>query len=130
MTNQQIAQIIGLMGTVAVIIGMQQKQYGRIVLCKITNEFFGAVHYIFLGGYTGMLINFASCLTNGVYWYRNKQGKSVRVFQILFATLFVALGLLSWQGPVSLFVVAAKLISSVALSINKPRVIRILNLII
>lgn len=126
---QLIAQLIVLVGTVIVIIGMQQKKYGHIVLCKIINEFLAAVHYIFLGGYTGMAANFASCLTNGVYWYHISRDKSTLLFQILFGAMFVGLGILSWHGLVSLFVIAAKLISSVSLGIKNPKIIRILNLI-
>ena len=127
--NTLLAQIIGFIGTIIIVIGMQQKKYGRIVFCKISNEFIAAIHYFLLGGYTGMLINFASCFTNGVYWYRNKKGKSTLIFQIIFGIMFVILGALSWHGPISIFVVAAKLISSVSLGINNPRIIRILNLI-
>ena len=43
--------------------------------------------------------------------------------------MFVALGALSWHGYISIFVIVAKLISSVALGIKSPRIIRILNLI-
>lgn len=124
-----IAQIIGFLGTVVIVIGMQQKKYKHIVLCKIGNEFLSGVHYVFLGGYTGMLTNLASCVTNGVYYFRIKKGKSTLPFQILFACMFVMIGILSWHGPVSIFVVIAKLISSVALGIKSPRTIRILNLI-
>ena len=82
--NVLIGQIIGSIGMIIVVIGMQQKKYDRIVLCKMLNSFFGGIHYIFLGGYTGMVINLASILTNGVYWYRNKHNKSNLVFQIIF----------------------------------------------
>lgn len=124
-----IAQVIGFLGTVIVVIGMQQKKYKHIVLCKIGNEFFSSIHYLLLGGYTGMLANLASCLTNGCYYFRIKKGKSTLPFQIIFAIMFVVIGLLSWHGPISIFVVLAKLISSVALGIKNPRTIRILNLI-
>ena len=127
--NVLIGQIIGSIGMIIVVIGMQQKKYDRIVLCKMLNSFFGGVHYIFLGGYTGMVINLASILTNGVYWYRNKHNKSNLVFQIIFGIGFVALGLLSWHGPISLFVVAAKTFSSIALGLKNTRHIRILNAI-
>ena len=50
-------------------------------------------------------------------------------FQIIFGIGFVVLGLLSWHGPISLFVVVAKLLSSVALGIKNTRTIRILNAI-
>lgn len=124
-----IAQLIGVLGTIAVVIGMQQKKYNRIVFCKIFNEFIATIHYFLIGGYTGMVINLASCLTNGVYWYRITKGKSTLIFQILFGALFVTLGALSWQGPISIFVILAKLISSVSLGIKTPRTIRFLNLI-
>jgi hypothetical protein len=97
-------------------------------MLKIGNEFFAAVHYLLLGGYTGMLINFASIFANGTYWYRIKKGKTTLPFQIIFAIVFVTIGALSWQGYISLFVIAAKLLSSVSLGIKNPRVIRILNL--
>ena len=124
-----IAQIIGAFGPIAVVIGMQQKQYDRVVLCKILNSFFGGVHYIFLGGYTGMVINFASIFANSVYWYRNKRNKSNVPFQILFGICFVVLALLSWDGPISLFVLVAKVLSSVVLGVKNTRVIRALNAI-
>lgn len=129
MTQQTLAQIIGFFGVIVIVIGMQQKQYKHLVICKITNEFVSAIHYFLLGGYTGMLINFASCFTNGFYYFRIKHKKSTLPFQILFGTMFVVLGALSWHGPISIFVVLAKLISSVSLGINNPRIIRFLNLI-
>lgn len=128
-TLKIIAQIIGFCGTIIVVIGMQQKKYKHIVMCKIGNEFLSSVHYLLLGGYTGMLANLASCMTNGCYYFRIKKGKSTLPFQIVFAAMFVAIGALSWHGPISIFVVLAKLISSVALGIQNPRTIRILNLI-
>ena len=62
---QLIATLIGFVGTGIIVIGMQQKKYKHIVMCKIGNELMTAIHYLLLGGYTGMLINFASCFTNG-----------------------------------------------------------------
>ena len=128
-TLKLIAQIIGFCGTIIVVIGMQQKKYKNIVMCKIGNEFLSGMHYLLLGGYTGMLANLASCVTNGFYYFRIKKGKSTLPFQIIFGLMFVVIGALSWHGPISIFVVAAKLISSVALGIKNPRTIRILNLI-
>lgn len=124
-----IAQILGFIGTIIIVIGMQQKKYKHIVLCKIGNEFFAAIHYLLLGGYTGMAANLASCLTNGCYYFRIKKGKSTLPFQIAFGCMFVVIGILSWHGPISIFVVLAKLISSVSLGIKNSRAIRILNLI-
>lgn len=127
--NPYFVQGIGFLGTLLVAIGMQQKQYHRIVACKISNELISGFQYLLLGGYTGMVVNFASCISNGVYWLRIRKGKSTLPFQIVFGIMFVVIGSLSWHGWVSIFVILAKLISSIALGINNTRVIRILNLI-
>lgn len=123
------AQIIGFLGTIMVVIGMQQKKYDRIVLCKIMNEFISSIHYLLLAGYTGMIVNFASMFANGTYWYRNKKNKTTLPFQIIFGIMFVVIGALSWQGFISIFVVIAKLVSSVSLGVKNPKVIRLFNLV-
>lgn len=124
-----IAQILGFIGMAFIMVGMQQKRYGRIVFCEITNSFLSALHYLLLGGYTGMCISIASCFTNAVYWYRNKQGKSTLIYQIVFGILFVLLALLSWHSIFSIFIMLAKLISSISLGIKSPRIIRLLKLV-
>ena len=126
---QLIAQILGLLGTIVIVIGMQQKQYKHIAMCKIGNEFLSGVHYLLLGGYTGMVANFVSCLTNGCYYFRVKQGKSTLPFAIAFSVLFVIIGLLSWHGPISIFVILAKLCSSVSLGVKEPKLVRLINLL-
>lgn len=124
-----LAQILGFVGMAFIMVGMQQKKYGHIVVCENINNALCALHYILLGGYTGMCICFASCITNTVYWYRNKKGKSNFVYQIVFGILFVLLSLFSWHSIYSVFILIAKLISSVSLGINNPRIIRRLKLI-
>lgn len=127
--NPIFIQALGFIGTILVAFGMQQKSYNKVVFFKIANEFASGVHYLLLGGTTGMAVNFAACFTNAVYWYRIKKGKSNTVFQILFGIMFVAISLISWHGWISIFVLLAKLLSSISLGINNTRVIRFFNLI-
>ncbi len=124
-----VAQTIGLVGALFMVVCMQQKKYDRIMLCKILNELFFAIHYILLGAYTGVCVNFTACVAIGAYWHNNKKGKSSIVLQIVFSVVFALLGALSWQGYVSAFIIVAKIISTVAFGINNPRAIRILNFI-
>lgn len=124
-----LAQILGFIGMAFIMIGMQQRKYGLIVFCENVNNLLCAIHYILLGGYTGMCICLASCFTNMVYWYRNKKGKSNFIYQVVFGILFVLLSLLSWHSIFSVFILIAKLVSSVSLGINNPRIIRLLKLI-
>jgi hypothetical protein len=108
---------------------MQQKTYKNIAICKISNQLLAAMHYFLLGGYTGMVTNLVSCITNGCYYFRIKKGKSTLPFIIAFSVLFVAIGLLSWQGPISIFVILAKFFSTISLGIKEPRMVRLINLL-
>ena len=123
-----IAQVLGFMGTITIVIGMQQKKYKHIAMCKIGNEFLSGIHYLLLGGYTGMVANLISCITNGVYYFRIKKDKSTLPFQIAFTILFVIIGLLSWHGPISICVILAKVFSSLSLSVKNPKWVRLINL--
>ena len=126
--SELFGQLIGFLGTAMVALGMQCKSYNKVVFVRTANAFISALHYLLIGGYTGMAVNLASVGSNVIYWDRIRRKKSTLVYQILFGTLFVVLGCLSWHGPISLLVVAAKLISSVSMGINNTKVIRILNL--
>ena len=127
--NPIFIQSWGFLGAIIIAIGMQQKVYDRVVICKIGNSFCGGIQYLLLGGYTGMMLNLLSCGTNVVYWYRIKKNKSTLVFQVMFGIMFLVVGVLSWDSWISIFAIAAKIISTVSLGIKNTRVIRIMNLI-
>ena len=127
--NPYFIQSFGLIGTVLALIGMQSKTYGRLAACKIGNEVIDGLHYLLHGQLDGAIVNFVSCVTNPIYWCRIKRSKTTRPFQIVFGLLFVSIVLWQWNGWISIFILIAKLLSSVALGINSVRIIRILNLI-
>ena len=123
-------QAIGFVGMGVAIFSFQCKNYQKLVLCSIIKELIFALQYLLLGSYTGMATNLTSCFTNSVYRERNKKGKNTFAFQIAFSILFVIIGIMTWTGPLSLLVIAAKVISTIANGINKAKVIRFCNLII
>ena len=129
-TNAITIQLIGVIGMLLSILSFQSKSYQKIVWIRVLSEFVFALQYFLLGAYTGMATNLTSCVTNSIYRERIKHGKKVLGFQIAFAILFAVIGILSWHGPVSLLVIAAKILSTIANGNGKPKTLRILNLII
>lgn len=126
-TNEIFVQGIAFVGLAVYLIATQCKTYKKIAFFRILSEFIFATQFLLLGGYTGAATNYASCVTNSIYGWRIRKGKSTLPFQIAFGLLFMVLGLLTWDGPVTLLAVGAKLASTVALGINDPRMIRLLN---
>ena len=39
-----IAQLLGFTGTIVIVIGIQQKKYKNIAVCKISNQLLAAMH--------------------------------------------------------------------------------------
>ncbi|MBQ9735641.1 MAG: YgjV family protein [Clostridia bacterium] len=126
-TNEIFIQAIGFVGMTMGLIATQCKSYQNISRFRILSSFIFGVQFILLGAYTGAATNIVSCAGNLTYGYRIRKGKSTLPFQILFGAIFVTIGIVTWGGPASILAVAAKLISTVALGINSPRAIRILN---
>ena len=126
--NETVIQAIGFLGMGFSLIAMQSKSYNLLTFLRISSEFTFGFQYLLAGAWTGMATNFASVGTNSVYRYRIKNGKSTLPFQIAFAFLYTALCLISWHGWVSLLIIAAKVISTIAMGIKNTRTIRFLSL--
>lgn len=126
--NEWVIQAIGFLGMAATLIGMQCKKYGRFLAFRVFAEFLFGSQFLLMGHMTGTATNYAAIGTNTVYYLRNRKNKSVLPFQILFGGLFVAIGFFTWDGPLTLLAIGAKLISTVAMGIKSTKVIRILNL--
>lgn len=126
--NEIVIQAIGFLGMGFSLLAMQSKSYNVLTFLRISSEFVFGLQYLLAGAWTGMATNFASVGTNSVYRHRIKHQKSTLPFQIAFAILYTGLCLISWHGWVSLLIVGAKVISTVAMGIKNTRTIRILSL--
>ena len=126
--NQTFIQIFGFIGTACVLLGMQCKAYEKLLFTKFANSLISGLQYLMLGRYTGTATNLTACGTNIVYYILVRKKKSTLPYQIAFGFLFIVIVLLSWDGWISIFVLLAKVISTVSLGINNTKAIRILNL--
>lgn len=123
------AQGFGFLGTICVIIGMQSKSYHKVLLAKCSNSFFSGMQYLILARYESMYVSFVAIAANVIYWFLNKKKKSTLPFQIGFGLLFVGIVWWQWKDWTSIFVLVAKVLSTVSLGFSNTKIIRILNLI-
>ena len=119
-----VIQAIGFAGMAASLISFQYKEHGKVLFLRILSEVIFAVQYVFLGAYTGMASNLMSAVMNLFFKSRVKGGKSTLAYQIGFSMVFVVLGVITWEGPVSLLIIFAKVASTVSYGIKDTRIMR------
>ena len=127
-TNPIVIQAIGFLGLAVSVLSFQPKSYQAVIWLRVISEIIFAVQYFLLGAYTGMATNILSAVTNSVYRELVKRNKSTKICRVVFAFLFVITGILTWQGVISLLVILAKVLSSVANGLGKAKTIRYMNL--
>lgn len=113
-TMNLIIQLIGGLGIIASIISFQCKNHKSIMLFRTLNEFIFAIQYFLLGAYTGMAVNLVGCVRNQVFSMQVSKEKKTTVSVIIFSIFFVIFGFATWQGPKSILIIFAKVLSTLA----------------
>ena len=123
------SQIINLVGMVFGFTAFQCKKHWQIMVFKVIHEFITSIHYILLGAYTGAVMNLISCFRNSLFAVWVKKGKKTTGLIIVFSVIFIVLGALVWEGPKSIFVIVAKVLTCVAYGCKDTPTVRKLSLI-
>lgn len=119
-----VIQAIGGLGVLASVISFQCKKHRSILFFRGLNEFIFAIQYFLLGAYTGMIADLVGCVRNVVFTNQVERGKKTTVSSIIFCIIFVAFGLVFWQGAKSLLTIFAKVLSTLAYGNKNPTVVR------
>lgn len=109
-----IIQTIGGFGILASIISFQCKKHNSILFFRTLNEFIFAIQYFLLGAYTGMIVNLVGCVRNLVFTKQISHNKKTTISVIIFSIMFIVFGLAFWQGPKSILIITAKVLSTLA----------------
>lgn len=122
-------QSIGIIGIIAAIIAFQAKKHRNIILFRNANTLLFALQYFLLGAYSGAAMNMLSLLRNEIYSWCIKRNKKTIYAQIVFCSIYIVSGILTWAGIESLIIIISKLFSTYAFGVKDTKVLRILSLI-
>ena len=128
MDTVSVSFLIGqALGVVAVILGFinyQVKTREQVLYVHIATTICFGLHYMLIGAYAGMAMNFVGAIRNVVYYFACRNGKSGRPWAITFSVIIGAIGVLSWEAWYSVFVVLGLIINSYAMSFSNPQNVR------
>ena len=110
-----IGQTIGWMAALLTFISYQCKDHKKLIAVQTLSTLSICISYLFLNAWSGMLLNIV-CLARNFIIYR----KDIKFFTYSFwlyalAIVMGIMGVLSWQGPMSLLVIVALVANTVFL---------------
>lgn len=125
---QILIRALGITALILGIIPFQFKKHKHIVLCKMVSEGLFACQYFLLGAYSGAWMDLVSGLRNFLFYKLVQKKKSTLPVILAFSALIITLGVLSWDGFITLLPLAAKLLTTVSYGMKNERLLRVITL--
>ena len=123
-----IVQLIGFIGLALGVLAFQFKQHRHIVLCKMSSEVVFSLQYLMLGAWTAALLDFTSATRNLLFCALVKKGRSTAPLIYIFGAFVVIVGIVTFDGPISLMLIAAKLLTTISYGMKNERLLRYITL--
>ena len=123
-TQQIIGQALGILATVITVISYQMNTKRSLLLVQTAATSCTCLAYLFLGAASGFALNVVCIIRNVVFYFQKDSGKAHTVTALMLALAMVVLGILSWQGPVSVLIIVALAANTVFLSFGNPQLLR------
>ena len=123
-----VIQLIGFIGLVIGVLAFQFKQHRHIVLCKMTSELVFSLQYLLLGAWAAALLVFASATRNMLFCAMVKRGRSTTPLIYIFGIFVVIVGIVTFDGGISLMLIAAKLLTTISYGMKNERLLRYITL--
>lgn len=121
-----IAQFIGLIGLILLIISFQKNDKKNLLKFQILSTFFIAIQYILLNAMSGFYMNIAMCIRNIIFSHNNNIKNKYLIFIIV---IMLSLSLLSYKEPISILPCIGSILYTIALAKYSLKTVRIVNII-
>ena len=108
-------QIFGWITVLLTFLSFQCKEHKKLLVFNTLATASLCISYLFLDAWSGMLMNCIAIIRNFAIYKRNSKFFSYKFWPYFFAILMGALGMLSWQGPISLLVIVALILGTLFL---------------
>lgn len=123
-TQQFIGQALGILATVITVISYQMNTKRSLLLVQTAATACTCLAYLFLGAASGFTLNIVCIIRNIVFYFQKDSGKVHTISALVLAAAMVTVGALSWQGPISLLIIAALAANTIFMSFGNPQLLR------
>ena len=106
-------QIFGWLAALFTFLSYQCKEHKKLLIVQTLSSLSICISYLFLGAHSGMLLNIVCILRNFITYKKNIKFFSYSFWPYVLALTMGLMGLLSWQGYMSLLIVVALMVNTI-----------------
>ncbi|MBQ4517074.1 MAG: YgjV family protein [Clostridia bacterium] len=122
-----IGQGIGIVAFCLAVWSFQQNEHKKIVLFQLLANLCFATNYFMIGAYTGALLNTIGLARSIVFIFKDKKWAASNWWLVFFSLVCAAVGIYTWEGPLTLLPMSAMILTTIAFGINNPKITRLLS---
>ena len=122
--NEIIGQILGIVATAITFISYQVNTKSRLLIIQTTATLCTCLSFLFLGASTGFALNIVCILRNVAFYFQKDKSLAHTVTAVALSVTMIVLGILSWQGPVSLLIMVALAANTLFMATGNPQILR------
>ncbi len=123
-----IIQLIGFLALAVSLLSFQFKRHNRIMLFRTASELIFALQYILLGAWSAAIMDGVSIVRNTLYTRLVKKNRSTTPVIIGFCIFVVVVGVVTFEGIISLLPIISKLLTTVSYGMKNERLLRLITL--
>ena len=123
-TTYVLGQILGVFAPILTTLSYQANTKRKLLFIQTLATLCICISYLLLDAPSGFALNIV-CLTRNVsFFFLNEKSKLNYVAAGGFALMMLPLGILSWQGPISILMITALAINTICMSFGIPQLLR------
>ncbi|MBP9718352.1 YgjV family protein [Candidatus Gracilibacteria bacterium] len=123
--NPLLIQLIGGVGVLFLTLSFQKNKRSFTLMSQLAGSCFFLIHFVLLGGWTGVGMNVIAALRSYIFNLREKKSWAKNdMTMYVFVALFWIAGAVTWQGYLSIFPVYAMTLECFALWADTPKKMR------
>ena len=124
MRNEFIGQGLGILATVLTFLSYQTNQKRTLLAVQTLATLCTCLSFFFLGATTGFALNIVCIIRNVIFYFLERSSRFYYPTVGILTLAMVVLGVLSWQGLISLLMILALAINTVYISFGDPQRLR------
>lgn len=119
-----IGQILGIVAPIITFVSYQVNSKKKLLILQTAATLSTCLSYMFLGADSGFALNIVCIIRNIAFFFQDSKSKMNMISAVILAAVMGGLGILSWEGPISLLVIFALAANTIFMSFGDAQLLR------